>query len=94
MSRRPSRSLMPMNGDETVTTGIEARLDALEQESKARRDELKALAASLPEATSRRAYLTAMVRGIADAPDKPNVVRRVIFKALRAPVELVRARSR
>ena len=85
---------MPMNGDERFTTGIEARLDALEQESKARRDELKALAASLPEATSRRAYLTAMVRGIADAPDKPNVVRRVISKALRAPVELVRARSR
>lgn len=83
-----------MTGDETVTTDIEARLDALEQESKQRRDELKALAVSLPEATSRRAYLTAMVRGIADTPDKPIVLRRVVSKALRAPVDLVRARSR
>lgn len=73
---------------------VEARLDALEAESKARRDELKALAASLPEATSRRAYLSAMVRGIAQAPDKPTVVRRVVTKVLRAPVDLVRPRHR
>lgn len=73
---------------------IEARLDALEAESKQRRDELKAIAASLPEATSRRAYLSAMVRGVADAPDKPTVARRVVGKVLRAPVDLVRARRR
>ena len=73
---------------------IEARLDALEAESKQRRDELKAIAASLPEATSRRAYLSAMVRGVADAPDKPTVARRVVGKVLRAPVDLVRTRRR
>lgn len=73
---------------------IEARLDALEQESKARREELKGIAAALPEATSRRAYLAAMARGIVDAPDKPIVVRRVISKLGRAPVDIIRARSR
>lgn len=71
---------------------IEARLDALQRESEARRAELKALAAALPEATSRRAYLASMVRGVADAPDKPLIAKRVVLKALRAPVELLRRR--
>lgn len=84
-----------MDPDGTVTDGavtddLEARLDALEAESKARREELKALAEALPEATSRRAYLSAMVKGIAAAPDKPTVVRRVVTKVLRTPVDLLR----
>lgn len=79
-----------MDRDGTATSELEARLDALEVESKARREELKALAAALPEATSRRAYLSAMAKGIAAAPDKPTVVRRVVAKAFRAPVDLLR----
>ena len=71
---------------------IEARLDELQREAETRRAELKELAAALPEATSRRAYLGAMVRGIADAPDKPMVAKRVVLKALRAPSEFVRRR--
>jgi len=83
-----------MTGEDADPSDIAARLDALEAESKVRRDELKALAASLPEATSRRAYLSAMVRGIADAPDKPTVARRAVTKVLRAPADLVRALRR
>lgn len=89
-----SSSLLPMNGSAASADDIEARLDALQRDSKARHDELKAIAAALPEATSRRAYLTSMVRGIADAPDKPTVVKRTVVKLLRTPVDLFRPRSR
>ena len=82
-----------MDGGGTARGDIEARLDELEAESKARRDELKALAAALPEATSRRMYLTAMAKGIATAPDKPTIVRRVVMKVLRTPTDLVRRNS-
>jgi hypothetical protein len=51
---------------------------------------LKALAAAMPEATSRRAYLRAMVRSVRNAPDKPLVAKRVVLKVLRTPSELVR----
>lgn len=84
-----------MEGDvtdgSTAPDEIELRLDALEAESKQRREELKALAAALPEATSRRAYLSAMAKGIAAAPDKPTVAKRVVGKVLRAPADLVRS---
>jgi hypothetical protein len=69
---------------------IDARLDELQRESNARRAELKAIAVELPEATSRRAMLTAMVRSIVDAPDKPMVVKRTVLKVLRTPADLVR----
>jgi hypothetical protein len=73
-------------------TDIGARLDALEHESQERRAELRRLAADLPAATSRRAYLSAMIRGVAEAPDKPTVAKRVLLKVVRTPVELVRSR--
>lgn len=73
-------------------TDIEARLDELERESQERRAALRELAADLPAATSRRAYLSAMVRGVANAPDKPTVVKRVLLKIVRTPVDLVRSR--
>lgn len=79
-----------MDDDGTATSDVEARLDQLEAESKVRREELRSLAAALPEATSRRAYLAAMASGIVHAPDKPTIVRRVVAKAFRAPVELLR----
>jgi cell division septum initiation protein DivIVA len=70
---------------------VEARLDALQTESQQRRAELRAIAAELPQATSRRAYLSAMVRGLADAPDKPIVAKRVVLKVVRTPVDLIRS---
>ena len=73
---------------------IEQRLDELERASKARQVELKQIAAALPEATSRRAYLSAMVRGIGAAPDKPTVAKRVVAKVLRTPFDIVRSLRR
>ena len=70
---------------------VEARLDALQEASQERRAELRAIAAELPHATSRRAYLSAMVRGIAGAPDKPTVAKRVLLKAVRTPIDLIRS---
>ncbi len=75
-----------------ASADVEARLDALQAASQERRAELRAIAAELPEATSRRAYLSAMIRGIVDAPDKPLVVKRVLLKIVRTPVELIRSR--
>jgi hypothetical protein len=77
----------PPVGDEAT---IEERLDELQRESNVRRAELKAIAAELPEATSRRAMLTSMVRSVADAPDKPMVVKRTVLKVLRTPADVVR----
>ena len=73
-------------------TDIETRLDELQRESQARRAELLAIAAQLPEATSRRVLVTSMFRSIAAAPDKPAVAKRVLLKGFRAPVDLVRRR--
>lgn len=69
---------------------VEAILDELQRESLERRAELRALAAELPEATSRRALITSMFASVAAAPDKPTVGKRVLLKALRTPVDLVR----
>lgn len=65
-------------------------LDQLQRESVERRAELRALAAELPEATSRRALIRAMFASVSAAPDKPTVVKRVVLKVLRTPVDLVR----
>ena len=83
------RSLGAMN-DRVDVAAIEQRLDELERESQARQAELRALAAELPAATSRRAYLRSMVTGMVEAPDKPQVAKRVALKIARTPVELVR----
>lgn len=79
-----------MDRDGTAPDEVERRLDELEAQSKARREELRDLIAQLPAATSRRAYLRAMVTGFASAPDKPTVARRVVVKILRTPADLVR----
>ncbi|MDW3216957.1 MAG: hypothetical protein R8G01_23400 [Ilumatobacteraceae bacterium] len=76
--------------DRVDAAAIERRLDELERESQERRAELRALAAELPAATSRRAYLRSMVTGVIDAPDKPQVAKRVASKVARTPADLVR----
>jgi len=73
------------------SSDVASRLDELQRESQARQAELRALAADLPQATSRRAVLASMWRSIVDAPDKPTVLRRVTLKLLRAPADLVRS---
>jgi hypothetical protein len=76
---------------ETPTSDIEARLDALEQESKERRAELRAIAVSLPEATSRRALFRSLAADLRSQPDRTTIVKRVTLKVLRTPTDLARA---
>jgi hypothetical protein len=77
---------------ESVDTAadIEARLDELQSESQQRRAELRAIAAELPDATSRRALVGSMFRSVATAPDKTGIAKRVVLKVLRFPSDLVR----
>lgn len=84
-----------MNGSTGDPAAIEDLLDQLQRESQQRRAELRAIAADLPEAVSRRALVAAMVRSVADAPDKPAVAKRVALKLARTPGDLARrARKR
>ena len=68
---------------------VERRLDDLERESQARRAELRALAAELPEATSSRAFVRSMVASVVDAPDRPRIAKRVALKIAAHPVRPV-----
>lgn len=67
---------------------VERRLDELQLESEVRRAELRALAAELPEATSRRALVRSMFASVVHAPDRPLVAKRVVLKLLRTPSDL------
>lgn len=69
---------------------LEARLDALEAESKARRAELRALLEQLPQATSRRLLVTQMTREILTAPDRVSVAKRGVLKIARTPTAVYR----
>lgn len=71
---------------------VEAELDALQRESRERHAELRDLAAALPAATSRRAVVSEMARSVRDAPDRTTVVRRVVTKVARTPLDLLRRR--
>lgn len=73
-----------------TTESIEAQLDQLQRESEERRRELQAIAAALPQVTSRRAVLRDMARSVVDAPDKPLIVKRGVLKVLRTPTDIVR----
>ncbi|NNE12057.1 MAG: hypothetical protein HKN41_07395 [Ilumatobacter sp.] len=73
---------------DTEAASIERRLDELQRESQERRRELLALAAELPEVTSRRALVRSMASSIVHAPNKPLVAKRVVLKVLRQPIEL------
>lgn len=77
-----------MNAEPIHLAEIEQRLHELQRESQERRRELLALAAALPEVTSRRALVRSMAASIVRAPNKPLVAKRVVLKVLRQPVEL------
>jgi hypothetical protein len=62
------------------------RLDELEAQSNARRDELKAIAAQLPETISRRALLRAVIDDLRYSPQKGAIAKRAAYKAARAPM--------
>jgi hypothetical protein len=64
---------------------IEARLDALEQASDARRAELRAVLDDLPAALSRRALVAAAITDARSAPDKGAIVTRGLRKIARMP---------
>jgi hypothetical protein len=69
---------------------IEERLTALERESDARRAELRALAAQVPAAVSRREVVRRAVDDLVRAPDKWGIARRGLRKLARAPRALWR----
>jgi hypothetical protein len=75
---------------DATTDGNEAdllrRLDELETQSNARRDELKAIAAQLPEVISRRALVRAVIDDLRHSPQKGAIARRAAFKVTRAPM--------
>ena len=61
------------------------RLDALEAESNARREELRRIAAQLPAAISRRSMLRSLVGDLRRAPNKGDIAKRALAKLGRAP---------
>lgn len=79
-----------MNTDPADIAAIEQRLDELQRESEARRNELRALAEQLPDVTSRRAMVRAMTTSVVHAPNRPLVAKRVALKLARTPADLVR----
>lgn len=80
MSQQPQP--MPSTHDAEVLR----RLDELEAESNARRDELRAIAAQLPATISRRALLRTVVDDIRRSPNKGEIVRRAVSRIGRAPL--------
>lgn len=69
---------------------IEQRLDELQRASQERRAELRALAAEVPAATSRRALLRSMTASLIGVPDKSLVAKRAALKLARTPADLLR----
>ncbi len=65
-------------------------LEELRDESRRRQAELRELAAALPPAQSRRGLVAQMFSDLVRAPDKAGVVRRVMGKVVRTPVDLLR----
>lgn len=83
-----------MEHEAAIPTDLDARLDALEQESKERRAELRAIAASLPEATSRRALFRSLASDFRHQPERGLVVKRMVLKIVRTPADLARTARR
>ena len=69
---------------------VDVLLDRLQQESETRRAELRAIAAELPEARSRRVVLTTMARDARANADLGEVVSRLLRKIARAPRAVAR----
>ncbi len=64
---------------------VEAQLDRLQRESEQRRAELRAIAAELPEARSRRQVVATMARDARVNADVGDIVTRAFRKLARAP---------
>lgn len=64
---------------------VEEVLDRLQRESEARRAELRAIAAQLPEARSRREVIATMARDARANADVGDIVKRAFRKLVRAP---------
>ena len=69
---------------------VDVLLDRLQQESETRRAELRAIAAELPEARSRRVVLITMARDARANADLGEVVSRLLRKIARAPRAVAR----
>jgi len=67
------------------TDSVEAQLDRLQRESEERRAELRAIAAELPEARSRRQVVATMARDARVNADIGAIVTRAFRKLARAP---------
>jgi hypothetical protein len=69
---------------------VDVLLDRLQRESEARRAELRAIAAELPEARSRRVVLVTMARDARAHADLGEVMARTLRKIARAPRAVAR----
>ena len=70
---------------------VDTELDALQEESLQRRQEVRTLAESLPTAASRKVLLTQMTNDLLHHPDKKRMVGRAFRKLARGPRKLVRS---
>lgn len=66
------------------------RLDELEAESRERRERLRELLSSVPDAVSRRAVVTSMVTEIDELPQLGLLAKSVALRVARRPARLVR----
>lgn len=66
------------------------RLDELEAESRQRRDQLRDLLASVPDAVSRRAVVKSMATEIDELPQLGLLAKSVALRVARRPVRLLR----
>lgn len=71
--------------DDESHESVEEQLDRLQRESEARRAELRAIAAELPEARSRREIVVTMARDARANADVGDIVTRAFRKLARAP---------
>jgi hypothetical protein len=84
------RSLDGVTTDDDRIAALEAELEELRIASSTRQAEVRALAAELPAATSRRRLIKEMTVSVTSAPDRSTVIRRTVSKIARTPVELLR----
>jgi hypothetical protein len=68
----------------------ETELGELRREALDRRAEVRQLAEAFPAAMSRRAVTFAMLRDVANHPDKSGAIRRALAKLQRAPRKVLR----
>ena len=84
MEERAGAGRVGESHDESLGS-VEEQLDRLQRESAARRAELRAIAAELPEARSRREVVATMARDARANADVGDIVTRAFRKLARAP---------